>query len=420
MSFVIKTIRCANGERLPSLINSESGLPDFEATLWILTNKRPTGLASATIEQALRSVGVLYKILHLLQIDLTSRFQKSEYLELSECTLIVNALKLKSREIKPIVFGLQNVTAVSNVRSISKFEGLRQLQGIKNTDIYVEASTSAIRLGYVREFLSFLINRFIAKNPKVLTSKLKELRDQVDTILRINTPNEGSRSVVGNRHGLHFEDQAELLVWIHRDHPTNPWKNELTRIRNQIIISAFLLLGIRRGELLGLQLEDLKPQQKEILILRRPDNNSDPRLNEPNTKTRDRVLTLPEPLYRLIKVYLILRHNIVKGHHSFVFVANNGNPLSKSGLQRVFNEIKFIPNFPHISPHILRHSYFENLASELHQKGVEQEQVLSFLRQQGGWSDTSNSPRIYTKRFTQEKAFEASISMQSKLSLNLS
>jgi integrase len=195
---------------------------------------------------------------------------------------------------------------------------------------------------------------------------------------------------------------------------------EFIRTRNQLIVNAFLALGVRRGELLGARVNDLKPQMQEILILRRPDDSNDPRLDEPNTKTRDRVLPLSAELYRLVKAYLPLRHAVVRGAHDFLFVANTGEPISKSGLNRLFCALNEVPGLPKVEPHILRHSFFENLADDLHRAGKGDAEMLGYLRQQGGWSDTSDTPFRYIKRFVQERAREASLSMQERLLIKAS
>src|SRR5690606_12558663 len=122
----------------------------------------------------------------------------------------------------------------------------------------------------------------------------------------------------------------------------------------------FLATGIRRSELLGIKVKDLNPRTQEVAILRRPDDILDPRPSEPNTKTRDRLLPLPSALYPFLKNYLLLRHDACKGKHDFLFATPDGKPLSKAALNRLFKQLREISPPNTITPHVLRHTYFES------------------------------------------------------------
>lgn len=198
----------------------------------------------------------------------------------------------------------------------------------------------------------------------------------------------------------------------------NPWTTEFAKCRNQLIIHLLLGTGIRRSELLGIRITDIRPRMQELLILRRPDDADDPRLDEPNTKTQDRTLPLTSELYTFIKAYLISRNTIAKGRHDFLIVANTGKPISKSETNKLFRSLDNLPDLRGLSPHILRHTYCENLAEDLHASGHTSIEILSFLRRLGGWSDLSNTPRRYTTRFIDEAVAKVGLAMQEKLYIN--
>lgn len=418
LPFYVKTVRCVDGERLPSLLVGASGVPDFDATLWVVTSLRGKNFASATIEQALRSLIVLYLVLRTHKINLTERLRAGLLLDPAECEVIAKAARQKTaamaiETLDPEESGSQK--AASKAIALEKYRGAMTA---RDMDADVEAETSAIRIGYIRAFLNWRVNREILRATGDRKSDLIALRDLVDAELKNKTPTGSGRSPLGDRLGIDRESQALLLRIVTPSYPQNPWKGEFIRARNQLIVNMLLALGVRRGELLGLRVDDFKPQMQEILILRRPDDANDPRLDEPNTKTRDRVLPLSADLYRLVKGYLPLRHAVVRGAHDFLLAANTGEPLSKSGLNRLFRALNEVPRLPKIEPHILRHSFCESLADDLYRAGKGDVEILGYLRQQGGWSDTSNTPRRYTKRFAQERSHEASLTMQKKLFIN--
>lgn len=385
----------------------------------MVTSLRGKNLASATIEQALRSIIVLYLVLRKHKINLTERLRAGLLLEPEECEAIAKAAKLKVSATANDVFDHEETDSHGAGRRVVTLEKFRAAMRVRDRDSDVKAETTAIRMEYIRSFLNWRSNREILRAKGERKASLIVLRDLVDAELKNKTPTVSGHATLGDRMGIDRDSQTHLLSIATPTHPLNPWSGNFIRVRNQLIVNAFLALGVRRGELLGLRIADLDPRKQEIVILRRPDDADDPRLNEPNTKTRDRVLPLSADLYRLVKAYLPLRYDIVRGAHTFLFVANTGEPLSKSGLNRLFRALDGLPNFTKIEPHILRHTFCETLADDLHSAGEGDAEILGYLRRLGGWSDTSNTPRRYTKRFAQERAHEASLSMQRKLFMNV-
>jgi integrase len=394
-------------------------LPDFDATLWALIFLRGQSLASATIEQALRSIIVLYLIFRNRKIKLTERLRTGCLLDAADCEAIANALKRK------IVAGAmedldceENVSKVGN--KVVPLEKFRAAMIVRDKNLDVGPMTTVIRMGYIRSFIKWRVNREIFHATGERKADLIALRDLVDVELKDKTPSVEGLSTLASRSGIDRKSQVLLLDIVTPTNTNNPWADEFSRIRNHFIVNAYLYLGVRRGELLGVRVNDIKPRTQEVMILRRPDDVDDPRLSEPNTKTRDRVLPLSAELYELVKTYLKLRHNVVRGAHEFLVVADSGEPLSKSAMNRLFCTLNEVSNLSKVSPHILRHTYCENLADDLYRAGKGDAEILGYLRRLGGWSDHSNSPRRYTKRFAQERANEASLSMQKKLSIKAS
>ncbi len=64
---------CSSGERLPTLVNAETGLPIFEATVFCLMEKRATDKMRMTLGQVLRSIRAEPQIFEHLGIDIDER-----------------------------------------------------------------------------------------------------------------------------------------------------------------------------------------------------------------------------------------------------------------------------------------------------------------------------------------------------------
>lgn len=419
LPFFVKIVRCSNGERLPTLIDQASGVPDIDATLWVLTSLRGSNVSSATIEQALRSVIVLYLVFYIQRIDITKRLHTGYLLDPSEIEIIAKAASQTTTSLWSDYIESESQEKIKNAcQKIVSLEKLR-MSGVareKINNVNVKAGSTAIRLGYIRAFLKWRVNYEIIRAVDKRREKLITLRDLVDTELKNKTPVVNGRASTSERIGIDRDAQHRLLQIINPSNSDNPWiKNDFIRVRNQLIVNACLALGIRRAELLGMRVKDIKSNLREILILRRPDDIEDPRLNEPNAKTNDRLLPLSSELYDIVKRYLTLRHEVVRGAHEFLIVANSGKPLSKAGLNRLFRALEGVSNLPKIGPHILRHTFCEILADDLYRTKHEDAEILCYLRRLAGWSDASDTPRHYTKRFAQERASQAGLSLQQKL-----
>lgn len=111
-----------------------------------------------------------------------------------------------------------------------------------------------------------------------------------------------SRAQEGARQGLSPEALDRLLSAKEVNSIDNPWNKIDIRYRNKLLIHILLQLGIRRGEALGIKIEHINMQQNTILIVRSPDSPQDPRIYEPNTKTRDRKLPLSNELADMLRL----------------------------------------------------------------------------------------------------------------------
>ncbi|MDP3308625.1 site-specific integrase [Methylotenera sp.] len=310
-----------------------------------------------------------------------------------------------------------------NPKKILSLEKARMAMTRRKVASDVDPSTAAIRLNYIREFLAWRVTQAILQAPVNKRSNLIILKEITDLALRNKTPQVTGRNHLYQRLGLDTETHKQLLNLIDIENPESVWVSTHTKVRNVLIVRMLLELGVRRSELLGVRIKDISAQGHEIKILRRPDDIHDPRLYEPNTKTRDRLLALSQDMFLQISNYLSTRRNILGARrHDFLLVANGtGAPLSISEFNRLFKPLQVTtPSLQYLTPHLLRHTFFENLCESLDKNGIPVEEWDPMLRRLGGWSDTSTTPSRYTKRYAQRKANEAMLSMQQRLKMKVS
>jgi integrase len=394
--YVVRTVILSSGERLPYLCSRQSGLPLFEPTLYALTELRARSRATATIQQALRAVMLLFMAMDRLGVDIDVRLAEGRLLELGELDELVRTCRLKLGD---------------------ESERRRPREGSE-----VDRATAAVRIQYISDYLGWLAtDRLLKAGPRSPRHmSLKTTADTVQSALRERVPSSSARNTQRRRAGLSAAVRARLVGVIEPTSADNPWVGGHARERNRLIVRWLLALGLRRGELLGVRISDINFQTTEVLIARRADDPADPRRAQPNTKTRDRLLFLDEDLELLTRQYIIGPRRALPGarKHEYLFVANgSGAPLTLAALNKVFAALRRrCPDIPNdLTPHVLRHTW-NDLFSEVMDKQKVPEEIEKRSRARiMGWSPTSKMPATYTRRHVEQKAREASLQLQRRL-----
>jgi integrase len=350
-----------------------------------------------------------------LGIDLNQRIAQGKHLTLNEIDQVVADAKLQAGELDK----QPGIPTISKPRKVLSMEQARLNLTRTRVPGEVSNNTTAIRLFYIRAYLTWHVQvRALRLDTSLaMRADILELGKLVGKAIREKTPSTAGNSK-GERLGLTVEAQQLLLQVIEPTHPSNPWASPHAKTRNALIVHMLLELGVRRGELLGIRTSDIRAQSQEINIELRPDDKDDPRLYEPNGKTKDRILAVSAHLLRRISSYVQgARYDIKLARKSpFLLVASTGEPLSISGLNKLFTALQnSTPELKIVIPHLMRHTFNDNMVEELESSGMEGPQIVEALCRLNGWSDRSNMPFKYTKRSGETKAKAALRKYQEKL-----
>ncbi|MBN2086856.1 tyrosine-type recombinase/integrase [Candidatus Peregrinibacteria bacterium] len=204
---------------------------------------------------------------------------------------------------------------------------------------------------YLKKFFNWcVLNRYMKKNP----------------ILEIKKPKRPQR--LPRRL---TEDEARKILYTAFSHS---WRYEYERSRNHAIIATLLYSGLRRNELLNLELMDVN-LDTGILLIRQGKGG------------KDRYVPIHHKLKYVLKRYLTDR-KIAKKESMYLFVSSQSNrPLTESGIKGIFQTLRKMTNI-YFTPHQLRHT-FGSVA-------VEQNVALPKVQQIMGHSDIQ-STMIYVK-----------------------
>lgn len=117
---------------------------------------------------------------------------------------------------------------------------------------------------------------------------------------------------------------------------------------NQLIIELFYSTGIRRSELINLQLKDVDFYNKTIKVL--------------GKRNKERIIPLLDNLSLLINEYLIERNQIEISDSEFLLINKKGKKLNDTYIYRlVTSTFNSVTSKVKKSPHILRHSFATHL-----------------------------------------------------------
>jgi len=358
----------------------------------------------------LRSIMVLQLTLDRLGVNLDGRMAEGRLLDRGEIDEIARACRLPVETI--VRESSDEPSATLPLRRPKNLERVRM--ATRPAPAQIDPSTAAIRIHYIRDYLKWLTsNRMFAMGPKDKAyAALKVSADLVRGVLSELAPIASSRNGVTDRKGFLQTEIDTILAVMDPASPTNPWKGEHTKGRNFLIAKWLIALGIRRGELLNVRIDDINFQTERVTIARRPDDKRDPRPNQPRVKTRGRELPLGSKLTALTHEY-VRTLRAAQGNarkHGYLFVASGtGAPLSLPQVAAIFTDLrKSRPELPrNLMPHVLgRHSWntrFSELADARKLSAEVEKKVRSRAM---GWSETSNTAATYTRRHVEREADE--------------
>lgn len=392
MSYVVRISMFQSGERFPVLLYKENMQPVVLAMRYVVDERRDTK-QSGTIERDVRVIRWLYEWADKLGFDLEQFLREGKTLSAGEITAFARYIR-----------SLRN-DSIAGSLNLKKDDSVSVLS----------PSTFNAYLNVTQDFLCWAARQFIPLNSseediwhKVAEAKQKTSRAFLNNRMTGKNP---------AKLGLTPEEVSELRRVINLESPDNPFKPSY-RFRNKLIVELFLTTGIRRGELLKLKLNHIPQGIKETLtVMRNPDDKDDPRRIEPQVKTLGREIPLPKDLTKELIEYMQKYRK--RGRHQFLFTSHRGGaPLNVFAVNSIFAAL-VDKCFPHLKgrlhPHVLRHTFNDNLVSTGKHLGWSDSQIMQTQKYLNGWSENSLMPEVYTRRTIQMQAMELAEKYQDSL-----
>ncbi|MBA2960694.1 MULTISPECIES: hypothetical protein [Ramlibacter] len=148
---------------------------------------------------------------------------------------------------------------------------------------------------------------------------------------------------LASRLGIDQEQEDVLLAAIDPDSSANPWKDPFVRLRNFLIVVLYLAAGIRRCELVGMQVGDLSVWWPETIIYHRDHEPIDRHPRQPVViETAGLEATLGIAVIQRLSSYLEARRKRDPvGNIAQLWIRNGGSAaLTEGDIGRIFNDIR--------------------------------------------------------------------------------
>ncbi|MCU8004807.1 MULTISPECIES: tyrosine-type recombinase/integrase [Shewanella] len=409
----IRDLIFSNGERYPILMG-EDGLPDYWVTLYV-TEKLRTSHTQSAISNSLGHLIHLKLWERINSRDLISEFEQGNLLNDEDiysirdhCTLDAKSLKrwLKKSEKNVVKFASASTASVTPIQKVSN-------------------DHAANRMAQIAAYLNFLV-RTILKT-QLIDETVSNNIETMKRLLLANKPkgNKGKGLTADpNTKAPPPKAFERILSIVKETSPDNPFKGEDVKFRNAVIFEVMEATGMRAGEILALQIQDIDFQQGKVAVVRRHDAIEDPRKKQPVAKTNERSIPIAKTITDRLREYIMDRRASIPSarKHPYVFVTHkhgkyHGSPISNSTfVNRVLKPAVAI--HPELLEEITRHGFRHNFNYRLSKKidainkaakenpqikPINEKKEIQIRKELNGWS-SDKTAETYNLRHIREEA----------------
>lgn len=361
----------STGERLPCLVYETTWLPVKMATRWAVSYRRQRVQAS-TLANDLFILGKLYTwAWEIGGYDLDEHLLHGQLPDAREFESLVAHLREQGQP--------KGETAVISPNTVNKYLGSIESFLVWSLDYACPPLSLEQRRGRAWQLAVTCRSLRYRGNPSRRKRPLSEA--EVATVRVTLSP-----------------QWDDIGRWYFSENGFTP----SNALRNWLMVEIALQLGLRLGELLKLRLDSLpRGGQKALLVRRHPDDIHDTRRHEPAVKTAERGLPVDVSLLAMIGHYVTggAPYGRVGGKSPYLFVTDEGQPLSIGRTQDIIKIIGRQCDIKNLSWHRLRHTWAEQLAAYLLEIPNGRDQLMYL----GGWTNPQ-SPQRYIQDAVAEQA----------------
>ena len=230
----------------------------------------------------------------------------------------------------------------------------------------------------IQQYLMYINNRNISKQS--IKRRLCALRSFYKYLVKykivVSNPFETISSTKGEKKLPHFLSEKEVTELL----DSNEKRTDFLKDRDQALLELMYASGLRASEVISLKINDLDLDSKLVKVKGKGNKE---RLIPFNNHSKNALIK-----YMSNTRYQLLEKRKEEKETDILFLNNNGNQLSRRGIEYLINQIVIKTGFNmKVHPHMLRHSF----ATELLSNGADLRTIQELL----GHSSISTTS-IYT------------------------
>ena len=191
-----------------------------------------------------------------------------------------------------------------------------------------------------------MLSEYISFLSKVITvsSEYQEKLANLLLLIKASKPKNHKNFTIRVNEDLSNGLLDEFMSIANYSNPNNPFQNIGIKKRNHLMFILLKELGIRRGELLSIQIPfiEIGTTKPSILIRRTHDDKFDSRKIQAVSKTKERRLPISQKIAQLIDDYIMNHRSKIPNAntHPYLFVTHRkgktqGSPISTSSFDNV-------------------------------------------------------------------------------------
>lgn len=379
---------------IPTRETGEVALGPLE---FILSNKFTTNSAKTYLS----AIGHIEDLCEFFEIeDYEARLSYGEGLHRDELIDINLGLQYRADDLKQLLEAKRAGASVDLL--FSRWETGRQ----------PKTGVVARKKRVARQYFSKLMENGdkCLRNHVIPSSMTETRRDAYQSIFEVIDPPKVDRKRDGVKAAL--EDLSNLESFMVKYEPNAIWKSEEVALRNSVMFDLQFWCGLRIGEVLSLQLTDMKSRAEFISVVDRRYSEDDPRgAYAPAVKTYERPVWVPKFLWEKLSRWREVKLDIdeelwdlgLRGRQNeYLFVSLDrrqksfGMPVSGSTASKAFDQVM---EAAHVEieggSHLLRHLAAMRFV-RMRKKSKNRDDIIEDLKTSFGWSPKSTMPSYYT------------------------
>lgn len=388
------------GERFATVVD-DRGLPAYYPTA-LLLSRRHRGISANTLSATASDLVHLGLWDLRERIDLNRRLETGSYLDPVEIETLAEACSLKTDAMRQLISG-----------RISKF-----LQGgTLHKELLVTNQQKSRRLTAAMDYFDFvgrMAEARVSKRSSEFEDRISSREEMLSLIKHLRPKMKSSRV----RGAITSGELAKVATFIGTGDPFSVWSDKSVARRNWALVTLLIACGLRQGEERQLKPDDVDLAACELRVERRHDDPEDPRIDEPNAKTYDRIIPFGAAVAQVLEDYMLGPGSDAaeKRGSPFIFLSHDnrthGTPISARTVQRVVNELGLHLEITGLTPHHLRHGWMQNLADWAVNAGIDAAEFERFANNLGGWSYLSKMAAEYRGDHLTEAAYKAGLKIE--------